>query len=112
MIPKERILITGGAGYIGSHAMKEAGRFGYEAVAFDNLSLGHSWAVPKGALIKGDLAQEAVILRAIRKVKPLAVMHFASHAAVGESVVNPQKVLPGKPYQRHESLLGHAEDEG
>jgi len=88
---KKRILITGGAGYIGSHAMKEADRFGYEAVAFDNLSLGHSWAVPRRSLIKGDLAREADILKALRKVKPLAVMHFASHAAVGESVANPQK---------------------
>ncbi len=91
MASKKRILITGGAGYIGSHAMKEAVRFGYEAVAFDNLSLGHAWAVPKGALLKGDLAQESAILQALRKVKPVAVMHFASHAAVGESVVNPQK---------------------
>ena len=91
MASKKKILITGGAGYIGSHCMKEAERFGYEAVAFDNLSLGHSWAVPKGELLKGDLAKEQDILKALRKVRPLAVMHFASHAAVGESVVNPQK---------------------
>ncbi len=91
MTHKKRILITGGAGYIGSHAMKEAARFGYEAVAYDNLSLGHAWAVPKGALIRGDLANEKSILQALRKVKPVAVMHFASHAAVGESVLNPQK---------------------
>lgn len=84
------LLITGGAGYIGSHAVREAPTYGFEPVTYDNLSAGHKWAV-QGKFVKGDLADGARLLKTFRKFKPVAVMHFASHIAVGESVANPQK---------------------
>src|SRR5581483_2862697 len=84
-------MITGGAGYIGSHAVQEAARHGFEPVTFDNLSMGHSWAVKKGELVKGELSDRSKLLRTFRKYKPAGVMHFASHTYVGESVTDPQK---------------------
>ncbi len=88
---KRKILITGGAGYIGSHAVKEAVRFGFEPVTYDNLSMGHSWAVQAGPFVKGDLADRPGLVKTFQKFKPTAVMHFASHTYVGESVTDPQK---------------------
>ena len=88
---KKTILITGGAGYIGSHAVKEAVRFGFEPVSYDNLSMGHSWAVKTGHWVKGELSDRAKLLKTFKKFKPAAVMHFASHTYVGESVMDPQK---------------------
>lgn len=85
------LLITGGAGYIGSHAMLAAKAQGFNPVAFDNLSKGHAWAVKGCTLVKGDLKNPAAIRAAFKKYKPLAVMHFASHINVGESVVDPAK---------------------
>ncbi len=91
MKKRSRVLITGGAGYIGSHAVKEAARFGFEPITYDNLSAGHRWAVQAGDFVKGDLKDRAKLVKTFQKYKPIAVMHFASHIAVGESVVNPQK---------------------
>lgn len=88
---KKTVLITGGAGYIGSHAAKEAARSGFTPVIFDNLSAGHKWAVQSGLFVKGDLADRAALVRVLRRYRPVAVMHFASHISVGESVVDPQK---------------------
>ena len=56
-----KILVTGGAGYIGSHIVKTLGEKGYEVVVFDNLSYGHEWAVLHGRLIKGDLADKKLL---------------------------------------------------
>lgn len=86
-----RILVTGGAGYIGSHACKALQTAGYEPVVFDNLIYGHPWAVKWGPLIRGDLADPQQIEAALDEVKPAAVMHFAAYAYVGESVTNPAK---------------------
>ncbi len=91
MAKKPVILITGGAGYIGSHAMLAAPSRGFTPFAYDNLSEGHSWAVQKGQLIKGELADTALLRRTFKKLKPAAVMHFASHCYVGESVTDPAK---------------------
>jgi UDP-glucose 4-epimerase len=85
------LLITGGAGYIGSHAVKEARTFGFQPVTYDNLSMGHRWAVQEGIFVNGDLADRAKLVQTFRKYKPAAVMHFASHISVGESVADPQK---------------------
>ena len=90
-IKKSTLLITGGAGYIGSHAALEADRHGFKPVLFDNLSMGHSWAAKSGELVKGELADRAKLLKVFGKFKPVAVMHFASHTYVGESVTDPQK---------------------
>jgi len=86
-----RILVTGGAGYIGSHAVKALGKAGHEICVFDNLSTGHEWAVLSGRLVKGDLEDRAAIDRALRDFRPEAVMHFAAFIQVEESVREPLK---------------------
>jgi len=85
------ILVTGGAGYIGSHACKALFKSGYNPVTFDNLIYGHKEAVKWGDLFKGDLMNIKSILKAIHKYKPIAILHFAAFAYVGESVLNPSK---------------------
>jgi len=84
-----KILVTGGAGYIGSHVVKALGEAGHEIVVFDNLSTGHEWAILTGSLSRGDLADRAVILDALRVFRPEAVMHFAASIQVEESVREP-----------------------
>jgi UDP-glucose-4-epimerase GalE len=91
MKSRATVLITGGAGYIGSHAVLEAPNYGFKPVIYDNLSMGHSWAIRKGIFIKGDLRDRPRLIKAFRKHKPAAVIHFASHTYVGESVTDPQK---------------------
>ena len=86
-----RILVTGGAGYIGSHAVKALGKAGHEICVFDNLSTGHEWAVLSGRLVRGDLEDRAAIDRALRDFRPEAVMHFAAYIQVEESVREPLK---------------------
>lgn len=86
-----RILVTGGAGYIGSHAVKALGKAGHEICVFDNLSTGHAWAVLSVKLVRGDLEDRAAIDRVIRDFSPDAVMHFAAYIQVEESVREPLK---------------------
>jgi UDP-arabinose 4-epimerase len=85
------ILVTGGAGYIGSHVCKALAQAGYVPVTFDNLVFGHPWAVRWGPLVEGDILDRAALDKAFREFKPAAVMHFAAFAYVGESVTNPGK---------------------
>lgn len=84
-----RVLVTGGAGYIGSHTCKALAAAGYVPVSFDNLSLGHRWAVRWGPLITADLLDKAAILRALEEHKIRAVIHFAASAYVGDSMRDP-----------------------
>jgi len=84
------ILVTGGAGYIGSHTCKALAKAGYLPVTIDNLSRGFEWAVKWGPLEKGDISDPAAVARAIEKHKPVAAIHFAAYAYVGESVGKPQ----------------------
>jgi UDP-glucose-4-epimerase GalE len=86
-----RILITGGAGYIGSHAAKGLARTGFEPVTLDDLSSGHRWAVQWGPLIEGDIADEQLVRDVILRYKIEAVMHFAAFASVAESMDQPRK---------------------
>jgi UDP-glucose 4-epimerase len=86
-----RVLVTGGAGYIGSHVVKMLGAIGHEVLVYDNLSTGHDWAVLHGELIIGDLADKAMLAEAVAAFSPDAVMHFAAHIQVEESVKNPLK---------------------
>ncbi len=86
-----RILITGGAGYIGSHAVKILGEKGYTILVYDNLSKGHRDAVLHGDLIVGDLGDTELLDSTITEFQPDAVMHFASFIEVGESVREPLK---------------------
>jgi UDP-arabinose 4-epimerase len=85
------VLVTGGAGYIGSHACKALSKAGYLPIAYDNLVYGHEWAVKWGPLERGDILDRARLDAVIAAYKPLAVMHFAAFAYVGESVTDPGK---------------------
>jgi UDP-glucose 4-epimerase len=89
-VAQKRILLTGGAGYVGSACLRHLLEHGYTAVAFDNLSQGHRAAVPAGCLIEGDVADTAALSAALREVGAEAVMHFAASTAVGESVSEPE----------------------
>ena len=85
------ILVTGGAGFVGSHACKALARAGYLPVTFDNFERGHQWAVKWGPLERGDLRDENDLRRAFETWRPWAVTHFAAHAYVGESILEPLK---------------------
>ncbi|MBT8102581.1 MAG: UDP-glucose 4-epimerase GalE [Gammaproteobacteria bacterium] len=85
------VLVTGGAGYIGSHTCKALAEAGFHPVALDNLVHGHKWSVKWGPLEHGDTRESDAILRIIDSYSPIAVIHFAAFAYVGESVSNPQK---------------------
>ena len=85
-----KVLVTGGAGYIGSVATEILVREGYDVLVFDNLQQGHKEAVTEGAtFIKGDLKNYDEIEAAIAGFKPDAVMHFAANSLVGESMQEP-----------------------
>ena len=85
------ILVTGGAGYIGSHACKALAQEGFTPIAFDNLVLGHRDAVRWGPLVEADIRDEDALAETIRKYAVEAVIHFAAFAYVGESVDAPAK---------------------
>ena len=83
------VLVTGGAGYIGSHACKALKSAGFVPVAFDNLSTGWRDAVKYGPFVHGDLLKKLDIDRAFEVYSPVAVMHFAALSQVGESMLQP-----------------------
>jgi UDP-glucose-4-epimerase GalE len=85
------ILVTGGAGYIGSHTCKALAAAGYRPVVLDNLSTGHRWAVKWGPLVVADIADRSRVKNVVKEFGIGAVIHFAAHAYVGESVREPQK---------------------
>jgi len=85
------ILVTGGAGYIGSHTAKLVAQAGHAPVVLDNMSFGHEWAVKWGPLEKGDLADQNFTRDVLVRHKIDSVIHFAASAFVGESVTDPQK---------------------
>ena len=84
-----KILVTGGAGYIGSHTCKILKAQGFEPVVYDNLSRGHSEAIKWGPFVKGDLHETERLARTLLEHKIQAVVHFAALAYVGESVEKP-----------------------
>jgi UDP-glucose 4-epimerase len=84
-----KVLVTGGAGYIGSHAARLLVRAGHDVWVYDNLSRGHRGAALPGRLIVGDLADRQRVQMALRENQIDAVMHFAAFALVGESVSDP-----------------------
>ena len=86
-----RILVTGGAGYIGSHTAKLLAAAGHEPVIFDDLSQGHEWAVKWGPFERGSLSDPARLAEVFAGRKMDAVVHFAANALVGESMTNPAK---------------------
>ncbi len=86
-----KVLVAGGAGYIGSHVVKTLGERGYTVLVYDNLSKGHREAVLSGRLVVGDLGDVNMMNNVIAEFQPDAAMHFAAFIEVGESVLNPVK---------------------
>lgn len=93
------VLVTGGAGYIGSHACKALSKARFHPITYDNLVHGHDWAVKWGPLEVGDILDAPRLNEVLAKYEPVAVMHFAAYAYVGDSVKN-----PGKYY--HNNVFG------
>jgi UDP-glucose 4-epimerase len=85
------ILVTGGAGYIGSHVVKALGAGGYDVVVYDNLSTGYAWAVRDANLVEADLADGERLAKTFRRHAIDTVLHFAASIEVAESVSNPLK---------------------
>lgn len=86
-----KVFVTGGAGYIGSHVVKMLGEAGHHVLVYDNLSTGHKQAVLHGDLVVGDLADSVFLTETLAGFKPDAVLHFAAHIRVEESVQDPLK---------------------
>ncbi len=92
MKSKKKVLVTGGAGYIGSFTVQALKKSGYEPIVFDSLETGHQEAIPETQLYVGDLKTDTKFLdKVLKKEKPEAVVHFAAYIEVGESVKDPQK---------------------
>jgi dTDP-4-dehydrorhamnose reductase len=83
------ILVTGGAGFIGSHTCEAVAAHGFHPIAFDNLSRGYRELVQWGPLVRGDILQPADLDRAFERYQPKSIIHFAALAYVGESVTQP-----------------------
>ena len=84
-----RVLVTGAAGYIGSHACRALAHAGFEPIGIDNLSRAGRTAIPGGPLIVADIGNRALLDDVLRTYRPVAAMHFAAYAYVGESVLQP-----------------------
>lgn len=85
------ILVTGGAGYIGSHTCKALNKVGHNPITLDSLERGHEWAVKWGPLYIGTIHDQELVRQIIKKEKIEAVFHFAAYAYVAESMADPQK---------------------
>ncbi|TXN73569.1 UDP-glucose 4-epimerase GalE, partial [Methylobacterium sp. WL8] len=89
MTDVRRVLVTGGAGYIGSHTCKHLAENSIECIVYDNLSTGHQHNVKWGPLVIGDINDSKCLEETFTRYKPDAVIHFAALAYVGESVTHP-----------------------
>jgi UDP-glucose 4-epimerase len=98
------ILITGGAGYIGSHVNKLLNKSGYETIVLDNLSKGHKSAVKWGELVNADLSDSEKVREIFQDNDIEAVMHFAAFSSVAESVEEPEKYFKNN-YENTLNLL-------
>src|SRR3546814_10275353 len=97
MAEKPVILVTGGAGYIGSHAVLALRDAGYGVAVIDNLTTGFRWAVPQDvAFVEGDIEDQALVEKLIADQDIKAIMHFAGSIIVPESVENPLKYYHNK----------------
>jgi len=91
LVATRRILVTGGAGYIGSHTVRLLLERGYDVAVVDNLSKGYRQNVPPGLLYEMDVADTRPLTALMRQLKTEAVVHFAAFIAVGESMVEPER---------------------
>lgn len=91
MSRRTRVLVTGGAGYVGSHICKTLNDRGFEPVILDNLSTGHKWAARWGEFVEGDIRDEATVTEVLVRFDIQAVVHCAAVTSVGESIVSPGK---------------------
>jgi UDP-glucose-4-epimerase GalE len=91
MADGERVLVTGGAGYIGAHTAKALAEQGLTPIVYDNLSSGYREAVRWGPLVEGDVRDAAALAAAIREHRPAAVIHFAALIEAGLSVSQPER---------------------
>lgn len=99
------ILITGGAGYIGSHMVKVAINKGYDVVVVDNLSTGHVESIdPRARFYKGDISDETFMKNVLEKEKIDGVIHFAAFSLVGESMLDPHKYYQNNVGKTNELL--------
>ncbi|MEO8224069.1 MAG: NAD-dependent epimerase/dehydratase family protein, partial [Gammaproteobacteria bacterium] len=86
-----KVLVTGGAGYIGSHVVRQLGEAGEDIVVLDNLSTGFRSAVTSGTLVIGDTADRDLVRHLLADHQVSTILHFAAHTIVPESVTNPLK---------------------
>ena len=93
------VLVTGGAGYIGSHCCKAFAEAGWSVVTYDNLSRGWRDAVKWGPLVVGDIADAETMAAALRQYRPDVVAHFAAYAYVGEFVEYPGTLLSEQQFR-------------
>ncbi|MGB5740214.1 MAG: UDP-glucose 4-epimerase GalE [Woeseia sp.] len=105
------ILVTGGAGYIGSHVVRQLGELGEDVIVLDNLSTGFAKAVTHGKLVLGDTGDGALLAKIFKNNDIDTVMHFAAHTVVPESVTNPLKYY-GNNTASSRTLLEHAHKNG
>jgi len=87
------VLVTGGAGYIGSHVSKALAESGYTPVCYDTLENGHAWAVRWGPLERGDIGDAARLDEVFKRHRPRGIVHMAGYIEVGESVRQPGRYL-------------------
>ena len=87
------VLVTGGAGFIGSHVCKALAEAGLQPLCLDTLEKGHEWAVRWGSLVKGDVGDGRFVEEVFVRHKPAVVVHLAGYIEVGESVANPERYM-------------------
>lgn len=107
----EAILVTGGAGYIGSHTVQQLRARGESVVVLDNLSTGFRQAVPDAKLVEGDVGDQALVGALLREHRVRTVIHFAAHTIVPESVANPLKYYGNNSCQTR-NLLAACQQHG